>query len=199
MSLPVHCRVVVAVVLVTMAAGCLPVLAQTVEYELLAGSSEVGFEGASTLHDFTGRTTQVSGRVRFDPRDPGRQPRAHIEVQAASLDTDNKGRDRQMYKRLETDRYPLIAFDLEDFELGAREDAGSLSGIARGTISIHGVSRPLAMEVTLLPEEGDGWKVVGRADLEMPAFSIKPPRVLGFIKVDPRVTIFIALHLEPHS
>ncbi|HHN74377.1 MAG TPA: YceI family protein [Acidobacteria bacterium] len=197
MSSSLNCRVPFIVVIVAAIAALTPAEAKTRDFTVLSGSSEVGFEGSSTLHDFVGRSDQVSGSVRFDPQQPASGATGHIEVRAASLDTDNRGRNKQMYKRLETDRFPLITFDLEAFELSARGDGGSLSGVARGVISIHGIGRPLAMDVTLLPLAGDGWKVEGRSEVEMPAFSIEPPRVLGLIKVAPKVTIFVALRLEP--
>lgn len=163
-------------------------------FDIVASGAEVGFEGSSTLHDFVGKSGAVSGWLAFDPAHPGLHPRAHIEVEAATLDTDSKGRDKQMRKRLNTAEHPKIVFDL----LGFTPESGNSStdkiqGTATGTMQIHGISQTLSMPVTL-ERSGEGeFLLEGRAPLLMTDYEIKPPRVMGFIKVKPEVTIFIKL------
>ena len=163
-------------------------------FDIVASGAEVGFEGSSTLHDFVGKTGAVSGWIAFDPAHPGLNPKAHIEVEAARLDTDSKGRDKQMRKRLNTAEHPKIVFDLVSFtpESGS-SSTDKIQGAATGTMQIHGISQTLSMPVTL-ERNGDGeFLLEGRAPLLMTDYEITPPRVLGFIKVKPEVTIFIKI------
>src|SRR6185503_5293381 len=69
-------------------------------WTLLPSLSRVGFDGESTLHDFSGATSQLAGEMEFDPSKPGDAPRARITVKATSLDTGNEDRDADMRKSL---------------------------------------------------------------------------------------------------
>ena len=126
-----------------------------------------------------GRTSKVQGAIRLADPERLTEAEACIQVDAASLDTDNSTRDDIMRKdHLETARFPTIDFVLKNvegitrqaggWELGA---GGSLSlvpvlhgrGSRRGEVRRH--RHPRAMTNTVPPhltsplwgeESGDG-------------------------------------------
>ncbi len=179
-------------------AGDLAPTGAAITYRVVPGASSVGFDASSTLHRFEGSSSSVRGEVRFVPGDPASRPTAHVEVDAASLETGVGGRDRKMRKLLEVETHPAISFDLERVS-DVRIDAanGAVHARIEGRMTIRGQQQPLSLEVDLRPGAHGHWTVVGAAPLDMTEYGIKPPRVMGFIRVAPEVTLRIALELEP--
>src|SRR5262245_42263268 len=76
----------------------------------LAGKSEVAFAAKFRMGDFSGRTDAVSGEFKLDPADLRQPVTGSITVEASTLKTGVDGRDRDLRKVLETDRFPQIRF-----------------------------------------------------------------------------------------
>jgi polyisoprenoid-binding protein YceI len=92
----------------------------------------------------TMRATEGSGTV-----DPDGHVTARLVVDASSIDTKNKKRDEHLRTAdfFETEKYPSIVFDVTDVALGAPGQSR-----VKGTLSIHGVSRPLEFDAALRTE-----------------------------------------------
>ena len=82
---------------------------------VVPSQSRVGFDAKSTLHDFSGTTSQVAGELAFDLSRPDEDPRGEIHVEAAGLDTGNADRDQDMRQHLDTAGHPELRFRLERF------------------------------------------------------------------------------------
>lgn len=146
--------------------------------------SRAGFDLGATMHTVHGATTKVSGRVRVDGSIGG--PLAFtgtIEVDAASLDTGNKSRDRDLHgKSLEVSRYEAISLAPSRFTPDGPPDAsGRVHGTLAGELTIRAVTKAVAIDTTLLPEDG-GVRVEGRFDVAWADFGIPDPSVL-FLRV----------------
>jgi polyisoprenoid-binding protein YceI len=106
------------------------------------GTSSVRFSGTSTLHDFSGTATVVAGCVNLDPAAAS----GSIEVDAASMATGSADRDERMHNFvMDASSYPKVRFDLTDWTPGAG------GGTATGWWTMHGISRPIVIPVTLSP------------------------------------------------
>ena len=82
-----------------------------VRFSVLPDRSSIRFDAQATGHTVHGVTHQVSGEVVFDPDDLARKAEVSFRVQAATLATGNKSRDKKMREsHLETTRHPVIAF-----------------------------------------------------------------------------------------
>ncbi len=170
---------------------------QRQRYEILPSLSRVGFDAKSTLHDFTGVSSAVSGTVVADLAHPETNPEGRIVVEAKTLVSGLEGRDAAMREHLATDQHATIRFELETFTAD-RIDAGKLSvaGKATGRLTIRGKTQPLTLPVTLTIDEARRLCIEGEAPLRLPEFGIEVPSKLGLIKMDDQVRIWLALRLR---
>lgn len=103
---------------------------------------ELAFDGNASLGDFTGTTTTLTGAL-FGA-ETLEAVRGWVEAPSRTLVTGNGRRDRDMYKSLEVERYPVLRFDLD--ALAAGEPVGdSIPVTLRGRFTLHGVSREEAV------------------------------------------------------
>ncbi len=106
-------------------------------------SGILSFDGRATAGDFVGTTSTVSGQLTGAPDLTG--VRGWVETPVKTLKTGNGKRDKDLNKSLESDKYPVLRFDLARISrTGGTGD--SLGVVLHGTLAIHGVSR----EVDLL-------------------------------------------------
>ena len=160
--------------------------------------SRVGFDGKSTLHDFSGATSQVSGEIEFDPSKPGESPRGRITAKAASLDTGNDDRDEDMHEALGTAEHPELAFELEGFEPTTVDaKAMKVAGAAKGTMTIHGTKQKVSMPVNLTVDEAHRLTIQGEMPLLMSKYGVSvPSAALGVISMKDEVKVWISLKLR---
>ena len=178
------------------------------QFVLDAARSELGFHGTSTLHDFTGRSTTLDGVLFTDPSRAGAFAVGEVVCAAASLDTEDEGRDEKMREHLHAERFPLLAFALESVEPvpGAAADGPWPERLrAEGTFRIHGVERRRSLELLLEPLDAAtpmaGVRARGSLRLPMSEHSIQPP-VVAVISVGDEVEVFLDLAFradEPRS
>jgi polyisoprenoid-binding protein YceI len=158
-------------------------------YRLDGAKSLVRFDAKAFMHDFTGKTSQVQGTVRLVDLDRLTGAEACIRIDAASLDTDNSTRDGIMREdHLETAKFPAIDFVLKQVE-GMRRQSGGWEFGARGTLSLHGVSREIFLPVRARPAEG-GVRLTAEMPLKMTDYRIRIPKFLFFTVEDQVVVTF---------
>ncbi len=95
-------------------AGLLPALARA----QLSGpipsmglaSGTLSFDGHATVGDFTGSTKTVTGEMTGG--DGLGAVRGWVESPVKTLNTDNKKRDKDLNKSMESDKYPTMRFEL---------------------------------------------------------------------------------------
>lgn len=85
------------------------------DYTLVPDLCRVGFDAKSTLHDFTGVTTQVTGAFHADFRSTPDAWTGSVQVAAAQLATGVDGRDEGLRERLETAQHPQLTFAITGF------------------------------------------------------------------------------------
>jgi polyisoprenoid-binding protein YceI len=187
-----------------------PLQAQTYRFHA-GGQSHVTMKARTTTEEFDGHTDRVEGAVELSPTAGGvkEQVVARVVIDLASMNTGNAQRDRHMREKyLETDRFPKAVFTLRRIENPARLEltAGQPTVVrVAGTLSIHGVERPLTAEVrvTRLARETIGGREfpveVLRVHTEFPVrlsdYRIRTPRFL-FIKMSNTVRLAIDLYAE---
>ena len=172
----------------------LPLAACDVPSTLLAGRAlsetrkilrgEVVFVADARLHDFEGRATAVSGRVRARGID---EAVGCVAIEAKALDTGIGLRNRLMWEdHLEVAKFPEIRFllaGLSDF----RREAGRIGVTLEGELTLHGVTRPLRIPATVSPVDGR-FEVEGRTPLLMSDYGIERPAFL-FVTVKDEVEV----------
>jgi len=168
------------------------------KFKILPVRSSVRFDARATGHTVHGVTQQVSGEVVFDPEDLAKNARVTLQVQAATLNTGNKVRDRKMREsHLETERHPLIGFRSSKVEAIApslREGETQEMNVS-GTLSLHGVDRNIVFPVKAVRRGGD-LLVSGETTLRMSDYGIPVPGFL-FVKVQDQVKVMFEVVAAP--
>jgi len=171
----------------------------------IRGTCETRFLGSSTLHDFegTGSCRPFSAPLVRDAAGRAVLPSVAVEVPVAGMKTGNDSRDGKMREMFQADRYPGIRAAARDIDVdgirdGIRKDRGGKSSLAIA-LAIRGVERKVQATVGNLKEEG------GRVsfDIEFPVslkdFGLKPPSVLGIIRVADPVVVKATFALDVSS
>jgi polyisoprenoid-binding protein YceI len=101
-------------------------------------SGSLSFDGRATAGDFVGTTTTISGQLSGAPDLTG--VRGWIEAPVKTLKTGNGKRDKDLNKSMESEKYPVLRFDLARISrTGGSGD--SVNVVLHGALAIHGVTR----------------------------------------------------------
>jgi len=166
-----------------------------VHLETLPGKGVAGFDGTSTLHDFRGWTKSVSGWIDYEPGRIDATAKAVFVVDARTLDTGDKDRDRAMHdEHLESARYPEMKFTLSEFRSG--EDG---SCTIRGTLEIHGRSRSVEMAGSYLVRADGLLHVKGQVRAKMSDFGITPPSKVLVIRTADEIKVWFEAWAAPRE
>ena len=127
--------------------------AMAADYRIDPGHSFVQFRiqhlGYSWLY---GRFNKIAGEFTQDPANPSIN-RINVKIETASIDTNHAERDKHLREDdfLHVKKYPTASF----LSTGYTGDAGH--GTLKGELTLHGVTRPISIEVSKLGEGKDPW------------------------------------------
>ncbi len=113
------------------------------------GVNNVVFKTDAPLESINGVATGISGRVTFDPDNPG-AVKGKIVVQASSLHLGNPMQKEHLHgdKWLDVAKNPEISFEVEGAK-NARTQANITTADVTGKFSLHGVTKSITVPVTL--------------------------------------------------
>ncbi len=154
-----------------------PATAEPKRWTTVAGKSQVSFDASFPLGDFAGRTEDVAGEFLGDPADLRQGVTGVLRVNPATLRTGVGGRDRDMWRALDVERYREMRFTVERVEPSfpsVTERSDVLLTIS-GLMLIHGVERPMVFPGRVRLREDRLW-VRGENRLKMSDFGIEPPK-----------------------
>ena len=164
-----------------------PASAPGLVLRVAAPKGQVVFDAQAFLHSFSGRTSKIRGTLRLADGNRPDGAEACFRIDAASLETGNATRDAIMRdEHLQTIRFPVIAFDLLRVE-GARSAADGWEFVARGTLTLRGVTREIRFPV-LARRVGDDLRLTGEVPVRMSDHGIPAPKFL-FLTVEDRVLV----------
>lgn len=182
----------------SVAGGAVPgASAETGIWLPVSGKCEVGFTGSFKLGDFAGKAENVSGEVRVDPADLRNRITGTFRVPVAALRTGSDGRDSDMRKALDAERFPEITFSIESVEASFHSVADKTDVLItiKGRLKIRDVERPVTFLGRVRLRDQQLW-VRGESRLKMTDFGITPPRRL-FFAVRDEVGVSFDLNLAP--
>lgn len=137
-----HLLIVLVLVLLCSAAAA-PSQQQTLSLD--PAQTQVQYTVDSTLHTVHGTFKLKSGSIQFDPA--GGAANGQIVVDASSGNSGSTSRDHKMTKEvLEADKYQEITFTAQQMK-GTLAPSGESQVQLEGTISLHGQSHPLTLDV----------------------------------------------------
>lgn len=100
----------------------------------------------------TGRFNDFGGTFTWDQDNPGSQS-IDVTINTASIDSNHAERDKHLREAdfLNVEKYPQATFKSTQY----KGDASS--GTLEGILTLHGVSKPIAIDVKFIGEGDDPW------------------------------------------
>jgi len=148
----------------------------------------LSFDGRATAGDFTGTTSTVSGALAGAPVLAA--VRGWVEAPVATLKTGNNRRDRDLNKSMESEKYPVLRFDLDSVS----EAAGapdSLPVTLWGRFTLHGVTRSAGVPA-VLSFQPEGVRVRASTPLNLKDFEIGGlSRLLGMLRMYEDIVVHV--------
>lgn len=157
------------------------------DYVVDAGKSQLRFEASSRFVNATGVFARFDAELRLDQNRPDAVT-GRLTVDAASLDTRNRLRDDHLRSEdfFDADRHPTASFLLGS----ARRDGERWA--VTGSLTIRGVTRPLALLLTVVPV-GAGLRATGEFTINRRDFNIAYDSILNPIRNEVRVILDLTL------
>lgn len=99
-----------------------------------------------------GRFNDISGSFVYDADNP-RANSITVEVKTASIDSNHAERDKHLRGKdfLNVDKYPTATFKTTSFEPKGED------GVLTGDLTLHGVTKPITIDVTFVGAGKDPW------------------------------------------
>lgn len=149
-------------------------------------------------NDAVGRTEAVTGSLRLVPEGDAYVVRSgmRIEVDLTTLKSDEDRRDDHMRTMaIETDRFPTATF-VTTSDLLVRADDGSATArtLARGELTLHGVTRTVEVPVQAR-YDGARMEVVGALSFPWAMFDMERPN-LSYVTVEADPTMEFQLFFD---
>ncbi len=157
-----------------------------VSIEIDADASHIGIDVRLSMGSFKGVLEKYDVRIQIDSGEKSVSA-ADLDFDFADLKTGNKRRDKDMLKWMDYENHPKASFRLDELVSQGEQLE------ARGTVTIHGVSRPIAFPVAITTE-GERVTIEGSAKLNFLDFDLKPIRKMLFMTVKPEMNV--DFHLE---
>ena len=161
-------------------------------FEVVSAESSLTFFATSTLFPVYGRASEMSGYVEGVWSQQGTlavrpMPKMHLDLKVESLRTGNELQDREMWKLIDSRRFPKIVAQLR--ELSAGPAAGRYD--AAGQITLAGLARRYEGDLQL-SRAGETLRISGDINVDVRDFGLKSMKLL-VLSVEPLVRVRLRL------
>lgn len=174
-------RSLLCVVLAVAAAGGLSAGSLLLETDATASSVNFDVRVNIGVDSFTGRVDRWMLELAM-PAEGVLPERVDFTADVSALQTGKDARNEKMRDWLEYETHPQIRFHMTT----ARETASGIE--CDGELTIHGVTRPLTIPVTITRND-DALTVRGAVAIDYRDFDLKVIRMMGFLTVKPEVRV----------
>jgi polyisoprenoid-binding protein YceI len=160
--------------------------------EVISGT--LSFDGHATAGDFTGTTHTVSGALTGAPDITG--VRGWVEAPVRTLKTGDRRRDRELNQSMESEKYPVLRFDLVRVNRkGGSSD--SLAIVLHGALTIHGVTRNVALPATIRLRNSEA-RVLADFPLNLKDYRIGGlSKLLGMLRMYEDIEVHVDVVFRP--
>jgi polyisoprenoid-binding protein YceI len=124
------------------------------DYDLDPTHTRIGFAARHAMvTTVRGQFKAFSGTVHLDEADPASSS-AHLEIEAASVTTNNEDRDKHLLTGdfFDVEKFPTLVFDSTK-----AEKTGDDTYRLYGDLTIKGISRPVTIDFELTGASTDPW------------------------------------------
>lgn len=161
-------------------------------YKVVAEQSQASYSVGETFLgkklDVTavGKTASLSGEIRLEG---GVIKPSTVEVDLASLTSDESRRDNQVRKALDTANHPKATFNITGAEGNPVLADGKETPLKlQGTMRIKGVDKPVTFEAKA-KMNGESLNLTAATTFPMTQFGVNPPNIAGFVAVQDNVKL----------
>lgn len=175
--------------------------ADTVSYISQPGS-KMRIDGTSTIHDWHAESKLIGGRFEcpadFPVADPAKAPTGKVDLSVQTMIMANSfscssgsAMDKVMRGAMKADEHRFIRYTLKEASVKEAKADGVIFS-TKGDLSVSGVTKSVAMDVTMKPDGDKKLNFSGTAKVKMTDFGIDPPSpavALGLIKTADEVTL----------
>ncbi len=166
-----------------------------------SGTCKVHFSGKSTVHDFEGTvaadpfTVTVSDLA--NPADATAS--ATVVVRASGMDTGNEKRDVEMHKSMDVANHPEIVVEIDHLAVASTRPATD-GPVPRPTVipfkmTLKGKSHEVSGQVSNWSYSEKEASFTVSFPVSLKDSGIKPPNVLGLVKVKDEILVSASLRL----
>jgi len=162
-------------------------------------SGTLSFTAHSTVGDFVGTTAAVTGGVTGNAELAN--ARGWVEAPIKTLSTGNGLRDRDLRATMDVANYPTMRFELVGVTVGSPAATDTVTGALRGALTIHGVTRDVAILATLIPA-GDTIDVSGAFPVDLADYKVGGlTRLFGTLRVQRKIDVrfHVRFQATPHT
>lgn len=153
-------------------------------------SGSLSFDARATLGNFTGTTVWLEGTITGGP-ELG-MIRGWVETRVDSLRTGNGLRDRDMRRALESDRHPLIRFDLAEVRPSPIQGDTMVVSLV-GRFTIHGTTREVTLPATLVWQPA-GIHLTALLPMDVRDYGVtRLSKLFGTLRMHPDIVVRIDL------
>ena len=154
----------------------------------------VKFISDAKIETFEGVTNNVDGYMYWEGDDLTNKSQLYFEVDLTTLDTGIGLRNRHMRENyLETDKYRFTNFSGK--VTNAEKTSDSTYDVeAEGTISIHGVIKPLMVTGTVTKSGEKDYNIKTKFEVKLPDFNIEVPSLM-FLKINEVIKVQLDVNM----
>jgi polyisoprenoid-binding protein YceI len=163
-------------------------------YAIVPDRSQVWIDARSNVHPIHSTTDGLEGYVDLDLEPSGsvdvaNEPTGRLSLAVDRLKSGNRMEDRELQKRIESQKFPRIEGVLEKMVRDDRDGSYRVSG----DINFRGVSRR-AEDLMKIEEVDDRTiRLSGSSRFDIRDFGMQPPKVL-MLKVEPEVDVRVDIY-----
>lgn len=169
-------------------------LAETTQW---SGTSQISFDGTSTLHDWGGKVTAkpFATTVTTDAAGNPTRVEATVTVEVAKMDTAEAKRDENMRKAMQATAHPLITGVIDAPFTAIRQGEAAPATLPL-KLTMLGKTQTLTGRISNWKHRGDKATFDLDFDLSLKKSDIKVPSVLLFIRVGDTIKVHAAVSLK---
>ena len=160
-------------------------------FEILPSKSSVTFTISTTFNEIEGKAKSFKGSLSIPDaaKDLATGTTATITVDTKSMETGNKGRDKDMHKDvLESEKHPEIKIAIKKITA----DPALYTYKVTADISMHGVTKSVDFKTSALSFAGADGKlslsISGKVKINMSDWGMTPPSIV-VNKVSPEIVV----------
>lgn len=146
------------------------------EHFTSATGSFVRIDGTSTMHNWTMQGATINGQINLV--DPAKKTGSVVvTIPVTSIRSEHEKMDKLMAEALKAKANPEIRYELSNSALAGGSEA-NFTVKTVGKLTIAGVTRDVAMNVTGARSADGKMVMTGEAPIRMTDFGIKPPTAM---------------------